>query len=235
MAWRSSPPAWTISGGLCRWRTRSRTRCTSAASSTSPRSCRSWGGERGRSSPSSGASKGASTQLTAGSLRELADHSVELPYQRHDQGGWSQARYQRHVEKLEKDHLRNVAEELDRHVRRLRGPRVVIVCSDEARAELSGLLPKDVRAAVVGWTAAEAHATPAELLAVVSPFSRRLWSGRSERPSSAGARRPGATAARSPAGNGRSRRLRTGASRFSCIRTAPSDPRGGVPSAAGRR
>jgi peptide subunit release factor 1 (eRF1) len=62
-----------------------------------------------------------------------------------------------------------VAEELDHYVRRLRRPRVVVVSSDEARGEFANLLPGDVRRAVVGWTAAEAHATAADLLAVVRP------------------------------------------------------------------
>src|SRR3954452_630822 len=40
-------------------------------------------------------------------------------HRRHDQGGWSQARYQRSVEKEAKDHLKNASEELlRRHKRR---------------------------------------------------------------------------------------------------------------------
>jgi peptide chain release factor subunit 1 len=107
--------------------------------------------------------------LGGNGLRELADVSAELPFKHHDQGGWSQARYQRHVEKLGKDHLRRVGEELAHHVRRLRRPRVVVVCSEDVRAEFAELLPSDARTAVVGWAAAEAHATPAELLDVVRP------------------------------------------------------------------
>jgi peptide chain release factor subunit 1 len=116
-----------------------------------------------------GREKGRFYRLDGEGLRELADHSDELPYKHHDQGGWSQARYQRHVDKLARDHLRRVADELEHNVRRLRRPRVVIVASEEARAELIELLPKDVREAVVGWTSAEAHAAPAELLGVVRP------------------------------------------------------------------
>jgi peptide chain release factor subunit 1 len=116
-----------------------------------------------------GREQGRFYRLEAGALRELSDETSELPYRHHDQGGWSQARYQRHVEKLARDHLRHVAEELDRRVRRLRRPRVVIVASEESRAELAELLPKDVREAVVGWTSAEAHASPTELLPVVRP------------------------------------------------------------------
>jgi len=116
-----------------------------------------------------GREKGRFYRLDGDGLRELADYSSELPYKHHDQGGWSQANYQRHVEKLGKDHFRLVAEELDHFVRRLRRPRVVIVCSGETRGELADLLTADVRGAVIGWTSAEAHAAPAELLPVVRP------------------------------------------------------------------
>ena len=116
-----------------------------------------------------GREQGRFYRLDGEGLRELADYTAELPYKHHDQGGWSQANYQRHVEKLGKDHFRRVAEELDHYVRRLRRPRVVVVSSDEARGEFANLLPGDVRRAVVGWTAAEAHATAADLLAVVRP------------------------------------------------------------------
>jgi peptide chain release factor subunit 1 len=116
-----------------------------------------------------GREQGRLYRLDGGRLRELVDNSVELPYGRHDQGGWSQSRYQRHVEELGKEHLRSVAEELDRQVRRLGRPRVVIVCSEETKAELAEMLPGEARAAVVGWTHADAHATSSELLEVVRP------------------------------------------------------------------
>jgi peptide chain release factor subunit 1 len=117
-------------------------------------------------------------RLHTGRLDELADHSEDLPG-RHDQGGWSQANYQRHIETLVMNHLRRVAEELDRQVRRLRGPRVVIVCSEETRGELTDLLSKEVQKAVVGWAQAEAHASPTELLEVARPVLES-WREREE-------------------------------------------------------
>src|SRR5204863_7016724 len=83
--------------------------------------------------------------------------------------GWAQARMQRHVDMLAQEHLRAVAEELDRQVRRQLGLRIVMVAAEEARAELDDLLSHDVRSAIVGWTQAEAHARPAELLKVAGP------------------------------------------------------------------
>jgi peptide chain release factor subunit 1 len=76
-----------------------------------------------------GREQGDLYQLRGGRLEEVADHFDEQPG-RHDQGGWSQARYQRHIEKLVQDHLRVVAEELDRRVRATPSAKVVAVASE---------------------------------------------------------------------------------------------------------
>ena len=55
-------------------------------------------------------------------------------------------------------------------MRRLQPTKVVVVASEETRAEFSELLSNEARSAVIGWTHAEAHATPAELLEIVSPL-----------------------------------------------------------------
>jgi len=116
-----------------------------------------------------GRERGELYRLRAGRLDEIADRTDEVPG-KHDQGGWSQARYQRHIEKLVGEHLREVAEELDRRVRSMRSPKVIIVSSEETRAELDDLLSNEVQSAVIGSTSAEAHAGPAELLELTSPF-----------------------------------------------------------------
>jgi peptide chain release factor subunit 1 len=115
-----------------------------------------------------GRERGQLLRLRGGRLEEVVDQSEEQPG-RHDQGGWSQANYQRHIESLVADHLRAVADELDRRVRRMRGQKVVVVASEETRAEFEAMLSPDARAAVIGWRNAEAHAGPAELLEVVKP------------------------------------------------------------------
>ena len=111
-------------------------------------------------------------RLHEGRLEDLADHFDEQPG-RHDQGGLSQARYQRHIENLVHEHLRTVADDLSRQVRERRSPPVVVICSEELRSEFGEMLPKDVQQAIVGWTHAEAHATPAELLEVAMPELER--------------------------------------------------------------
>ena len=115
-----------------------------------------------------GRERGDVYRLQSGRLVEIADRSEEQP-RRHDQGGWSQANYQRHVDSLAHDHLRVVADELDRRRRSLGARHVVIACTDELKAELGGLLAPDVRNIAV-WTHAEAHASPSDLLALVAPL-----------------------------------------------------------------
>ena len=116
--------------------------------------------------------------LRAGRLEELVEQHDDTPG-RHDQGGWSQARYQRHIGKLVHDHLKDVAELVDRQVRRLRGPRVIVVASEETRPEFEGALSHEVKKSVIGWTTADAHASPAELLGEVEPLLD-TWRGRQE-------------------------------------------------------
>jgi peptide chain release factor subunit 1 len=116
--------------------------------------------------------------LRAGRLEELVEHFDDAPG-RHDQGGWSQARYQRHIDKVVHDHLKEVAELVDRQLRRLRRPRVIVVASEESRSEFESALSHEVRKAVIGWTTADAHATAAELLGEVEPLLEN-WRGRQE-------------------------------------------------------
>ncbi|MBD0291510.1 MAG: hypothetical protein ICV74_09655 [Thermoleophilia bacterium] len=112
-------------------------------------------------------------RLRAGQLEEVTDMSDEQP-RRHDQGGWSQARFQRHVDKLASEHLREVAEHLDKLVRRSHGGlQVVVAAPEETWAEFQTLVSHEVERAVAGWTAAEAHATPAELREVAAGVLER--------------------------------------------------------------
>jgi peptide chain release factor subunit 1 len=108
-------------------------------------------------------------RLRSGRLDEVAERSDDVPG-RHDQGGWSQARFQRHIEKLVAEHLKEVADEVDRRVKRMASPKLIIVSSEETRAEFEGVLSTEAQNAVVGWTTAEAHASPQDLLELTSPI-----------------------------------------------------------------
>jgi peptide chain release factor subunit 1 len=124
-----------------------------------------------------GRERGDIYRLRGGRLEEVADLTDEQPG-RHDQGGWSQARYQRRIDNLALGHLREVAEQLEQLVRRLHGCAVVVVASDETWAEFSEILSPEARSAIVGYTSAEAHAGEARLLELVGPV---LESWRAER------------------------------------------------------
>jgi peptide chain release factor subunit 1 len=145
-----------------------------------------------------GRERGHVYRLRAGRLEEVVDQFDEQP-SRHDQGGWSQARYQRHIEELAEKHLRAVAEQLNRQVRRIHGARVVVIATEELRPEFEEALAKEVRNAIVGWTQAEAHATPAELLQVAQPVLEE-WYARQENAAAARWREEAAKNARAAAG-----------------------------------
>src|SRR5215210_4881538 len=112
--------------------------------------------------------RGQVFRLRGGRLEEVADESEEQPGQ-HDQGGWSQARYQRHIEKLVHDHLKAVGGEIDRRVRRRGDLQMVIVAPEEMRRDIEGALSNEAREAIVGWTNARSNANATELLEAVRP------------------------------------------------------------------
>jgi peptide chain release factor subunit 1 len=124
-----------------------------------------------------GRERGELFRLRAGRLEPVADRTEEQPGQ-HDQGGWSQARYQRHIEHLVHEHLERVLQELERCVRR-RAERIVVIATEETRAAFDDLLSKEIRSAIVGWATAEAHAGPPDLLAAATPVLE-AWRAREE-------------------------------------------------------
>src|SRR5204863_6720664 len=124
-----------------------------------------------------GREQGHLYRLEAGRLSELANLH-EQQRGRHDQGGWSQANYQRHIDEHAQEHLRDVAEELGNQVRRLRTTDVVVVGAEDSRSQFIELLPSEARKAVVGVTQAEAHAGPTELLEAAAPL---LYEARAHR------------------------------------------------------
>jgi peptide chain release factor subunit 1 len=112
--------------------------------------------------------RGTIYRFDGGRLVEVADESEEQPGQ-HDQGGWSQARYQRHLDHLVQQHLKSVGGELEKQARG-RKLRIVVVGPEEMRGDFDAALTNEAREAIVGWTTAEAHAGPAELVEVARPL-----------------------------------------------------------------
>jgi peptide chain release factor subunit 1 len=126
-----------------------------------------------------GRERGQVFRLRGGRLVEIADETDEVPG-RHDQGGWSQARYERHIETIVDRHLRRVADTLDRRVRKLRGARVVLIGPDEIRPEFEEILSNEVKARLIGWTSAEAHADAPQLCEVARPLLEQWWARKEE-------------------------------------------------------
>jgi peptide chain release factor subunit 1 len=124
-----------------------------------------------------GRERGDVYRLRGGRLTPVADETTGVPG-RHDQGGWSQARYERHIETIVDRHLREVADALDRCVRGLRTARVVLVGPEETRSGFESLLSSNVRAALLGWAAAEAHAGAPRLLEAARPLLEGWRAGR---------------------------------------------------------
>ena len=113
--------------------------------------------------------RGSVYRLRGGRLDEIVDESEEQPGQ-HSQGGWAQARYQRHIENLVQQHLKTVGEEVAKRLRGAGGLVIVGVGPEELRGDFESELSAEAREAVVGWTTAQANAGPNELLEVVRPL-----------------------------------------------------------------
>ncbi|HEU5216640.1 MAG TPA: Vms1/Ankzf1 family peptidyl-tRNA hydrolase [Gaiellaceae bacterium] len=126
-----------------------------------------------------GRERGDVYRLRGGQLAPLVDESTDVPG-RHDQGGYSQARYERHIETIVDRHLRDVADALDRCVRGLRDVRVVLAGPEETRAGFEDLLSPEVRTALVGWASAEAHVDAPRLLEAASPLLDEWRAGKEE-------------------------------------------------------
>jgi peptide chain release factor subunit 1 len=115
-----------------------------------------------------GRERGTVYRFEGGRLVEVADESESQPRQ-HDQGGWSQARYQRHIDHLVQQHLKAVGGEIEKHVRG-RGLQIVVVGPEEMRGDFESALSTEAREAIVGWVTAEAHARPNDLVEIVRPL-----------------------------------------------------------------
>jgi peptide chain release factor subunit 1 len=92
------------------------------------------------------------TRLLCGSserLVEVASFQDEVHGQ-HDQGGWSQARYQRSIQEDVEDHLRRAADALYRHLRRRPVEHLLIGMPGELWGTLESKLHPDVRARLAG-------------------------------------------------------------------------------------
>jgi peptide subunit release factor 1 (eRF1) len=72
-------------------------------------------------------------------LREI-EQIHDVVFGQHDQGGWSQARYQRGIEKEKDDHLKNTAEALMKHFKRRPFQRLIVGGPREVAADFESKL-----------------------------------------------------------------------------------------------
>jgi len=88
-------------------------------------------------------------------------------------GGWSQARYQRHVEKLQAQHARELVTALERVVRD-EGVAHVVLAGDEANVSLvKHELSKELAVRVIDIVKLDAHAAEREIVQVAAEALRR--------------------------------------------------------------
>lgn len=88
-------------------------------------------------------------------------------------GGWSQARYQRHVENFHLHHMKEVVDTLDKVVRAEGITQVIVSCDDTARPTLMEQLPAHLREKIVDVTHLGIDAPGHEVLAETMSLIRK--------------------------------------------------------------
>jgi peptide chain release factor subunit 1 len=84
---------------------------------------------------------------------------------RSQMGGWSQARYQRHIENFHLQHMKEVVDVLERVVREESLTHIVVACDDVAKPTLLEQMPKHLREKVVDVVSLDMQTPEHEVLA----------------------------------------------------------------------
>jgi peptide chain release factor subunit 1 len=102
-------------------------------------------------------------------LREI-EQIHDTVFGQHDQGGWSQARYQRGIEKEKDDHLRNTADALMKHFKRRPFERLIVGGPNEVAADFESKLHHYLAERLAGRIDVDVGAsTPDQVLAAAQP------------------------------------------------------------------
>jgi len=97
--------------------------------------------------------------------RRLNEETLESPnVARTSVGGWSQMRYQRHVDKLHKDHARELVQRLARVVAQDRVEHILIAGDEVILPLVKEELPKELSEKVVDTLRLEKHSSEAKIL-----------------------------------------------------------------------
>jgi peptide chain release factor subunit 1 len=107
-------------------------------------------------------------------IREI-EQIHDTVFGQHDQGGWSQARYQRGIEKEKDDHLKNTAEALMRHFKRRPFQRLITGGPREVVADFEPKLHGYLRERLAGRIEVDVDtATPDQVLQAAQPRFEEL-------------------------------------------------------------
>src|ERR687893_37058 len=108
------------------------------------------------------------------SLREI-EQIHDVVFGQHDQGGWSQARYQRGIEKEKDDHLKHTAEALMKHFKRRPFQRLIVGGPREVVADFESKLHGYLKDRLAGRIDVDVeHSTPEQVLEAVQPLFDEL-------------------------------------------------------------
>jgi peptide chain release factor subunit 1 len=91
-------------------------------------------------------------------------------HRRHDQGGWSQARYQRHIDYHDKRFAKEAAAAIEQLVQRERAQHVILAGDERAIPFLEEELSEPVRAVVDQVTHLQMRSSPDEVRAEMAPI-----------------------------------------------------------------
>jgi peptide chain release factor subunit 1 len=102
-------------------------------------------------------------------LREI-EQIHDLVFGQHDQGGWSQANYQRGIEKEKDDHLKHTAEALMKHFKRRPFERLMVGGPREVVADFESKLHGYLKDRLAGRIEVDVeHSTPEQVLEATRP------------------------------------------------------------------
>jgi peptide chain release factor subunit 1 len=108
------------------------------------------------------------------SLREVEQIHDDV-FGQHDQGGWSQARYQRGVEKEKDDHLKNTGDALMRHFKQQPFERLIVGGPREVVTAFESKLHQYLQERLAGRIEVEVeHSNPDEVLEAARPLLDEL-------------------------------------------------------------
>ena len=102
--------------------------------------------------------------VVAANTVEATEQVAGTKTRRHKMGGWSQARYQRHIENYHQQHAKEVVETLTRIVRDESVGAIVIAGDQVAVSLITAELPKDIAARVVDVVKINAHSAEREIV-----------------------------------------------------------------------